>query len=135
MQLLHREIDETNAKCYIIDGFPRTLAQATLFESIVGECTAMLQLKASEEILTGRLIKRAKDTGIGETNKDVIKERLEEYLNKAKPAIDYYTQLGKVRVVDCSGAVAEIYKSVCRAVLPHMYFVIGPKSCGKTALS
>eukprot|EP01007_Sphenomonas_quadrangularis_P000832 NODE_1685_length_787_cov_344.509485_g1409_i0.p2 GENE.NODE_1685_length_787_cov_344.509485_g1409_i0~~NODE_1685_length_787_cov_344.509485_g1409_i0.p2 ORF type:complete len:127 (+),score=25.25 NODE_1685_length_787_cov_344.509485_g1409_i0:82-462(+) len=40
--LLHDKMKETNAKAYLIDGFPRNIPQGDLFEQTVGECKKAL---------------------------------------------------------------------------------------------
>ena len=129
IELLHREIENNKGSSYIIDGFPRTLSQAVMFESIIGESQMLLHLTTPMEEVMKRLIMKYEGT-----KEEGIKKRLEEYMTKAQPAVDYYTRFGKVRKVDCSGSISETYKAITQAILPQIYCVIGPKSCGKSSI-
>ncbi len=108
-----------------------------MFESIIGECQLVIQMKADPDLLAERLIKRAKETGKMEPNggsKDTIKKRLDDYFEQSRPALEIYTLMGKVRTMDCSGGVFDVYKAMTKQIFPQVHCLIGPKSSGKTAL-
>lgn len=48
--------------------------------------------------------------------------------------IDLYRKFGKVRTIDGSGSVNEVYAQTKKALLPEVYFLIGPKASGKSSV-
>ncbi len=133
VEVLHKIISEKGPnKNILIDGFPRTLSQAVTFESIVGECAVVVYLTTKEEVLAKRLEKKGEETKAAGYSQGEIKKRIEEYMIKAQPVVDYYTRLGKLRTVDCSGSILDVNVALQKALFPQLFFVIGPKSSGKT---
>jgi adenylate kinase family enzyme len=51
------------------------------------------------------------------------------------PVVDYYKRFGKVRKIDATGGISEVYAQSKDAVLPQTTFVIGPKGSGKTTIA
>jgi len=45
-----------------------------------------------------------------------------------------YKKFGKVRTIDASGSINEVYKQTKEALLPEVYFLIGPMGSGKTTI-
>jgi adenylate kinase len=66
---------------YVLDGFPRTLAQARNVDF-----DAVVYLDVPEDVLVRRLLARGRD----DDRKDVIAERLREYERDTRPLIDHY---------------------------------------------
>jgi adenylate kinase len=91
---------ENNA---VLDGFPRTMAQAEWIMDQVAKqnfkLKAVFNLVATKEIVMGRLLAR----GRADDNEAIIKERFNEYETKTLPIIDFFKQKGvKVYDVDAS---------------------------------
>eukprot|EP00826_Nyctotherus_ovalis_P030639 TRINITY_DN2445_c0_g2_i1.p1 TRINITY_DN2445_c0_g2~~TRINITY_DN2445_c0_g2_i1.p1 ORF type:complete len:741 (-),score=248.26 TRINITY_DN2445_c0_g2_i1:325-2547(-) len=68
-------------------------------------------------------------------NPEDVASRINDYNKKTRGVLDYYRRLGKVRYVDCAKGNTEVYTSLQKAVLPSLYFVIGPKASGKSLAS
>ncbi|KAI8922607.1 adenylate kinase-domain-containing protein [Entophlyctis helioformis] len=93
---------------YLVDGFPRTIEQAHLFESKIGRCTFVLYFEASNEVLTGRLLKRGETSGRADDNIESIKKRLVTFEEASMPVINYYDRTGRVRKVNSEGHVDDV---------------------------
>ena len=104
-------IEEQDAKAgFILDGFPRTVAQAEAFDQMLAakglKLDAVIEFKVNEAELVERIVKRAKDTEArGEPvrkddNPDVFKTRLEAYRNQTAPLSAYYDGKGMLKTVD-----------------------------------
>lgn len=89
---------------YILDGFPRTLPQATAaaeFGAKAGVTLhAVVYLHAPDELLTRRLLDRASQAGRADDKADVIRHRLEVFAEMTGPLVRYYTERGILITVD-----------------------------------
>ena len=89
---------------YILDGFPRTLPQATAAAELGAQLDVTLQavvyLHAPEEVLTRRLLGRASQSGRADDTADVIRHRLQVFAETTGPLVPYYTERGILITVD-----------------------------------
>ena len=89
---------------YILDGFPRTLPQATAAAGLAAELgvtlDAAIYLHAPEAVLTQRLLDRASQSGRADDKADVIRHRLRVYAETTGPLVPYYEQRGILIAVD-----------------------------------
>lgn len=100
----------------ILDGFPRTIAQADALENLLEKrgtkLDAVIGLEVPEEELIQRLLNRGKMTGRADDNLETIKNRLDVYLNQTLPLVEYYTKDGKYIAINGLGSVDEIYSNI-----------------------
>jgi adenylate kinase len=89
---------------YILDGFPRTLPQATAAADLAARLGVTLQvaiyLHAPDTVLTRRLLDRASRSGRADDNADVIRHRLQVYAETTGPLVPYYGERGILVRVD-----------------------------------
>src|ERR1700733_11393046 len=89
---------------YILDGFPRTLPQATAAAELAARLGVTLHaavyLHAPEAVLTRRLLDRASQSGRSDDRADVIRHRLEVFAETTGPLVPYYTERGILVAVD-----------------------------------
>lgn len=109
------------AKGFLFDGFPRTVAQAEALDNLLAgkssEITIMLALEVDREELVKRLLNRGKSSGRSDdTDENVIRARLVEYENKTAPVAQYYAGHGKVVYVKGVGSIDEIFHSLSRQI-------------------
>ena len=83
---------------YILDGFPRTLPQATAAAELAAQLgvtlDAVIYLYAPDEVLTRRLLDRASQAGRADDVADVIRHRLQVFAETTGPLVPYYTERG-----------------------------------------
>jgi adenylate kinase len=89
---------------YILDGFPRTLPQATAAAELAARLgvtlNAVVCLYAPDEVLTRRLLARASQAGRADDVADVIRHRLRVFAETTGPLVPYYTERGILIAVD-----------------------------------
>ena len=111
----------SEAKGFLFDGFPRTVAQAEALDKLLDlkktEIAAVLALEVSEEELVKRLLNRGKTSGRSDdTNEEVIRKRFSVYSNETKPVAEHYKKAHKFHPIKGEGTVDEIFKSICKEI-------------------
>jgi adenylate kinase len=100
------------ARGMMMDGFPRTVAQARAVDKLLAEkqarVDAVVLLDVTEEELIKRLLARAAKEGRSDDNLESIKQRLKVYHDQTQPLIAYYEEQGVVKRVPGMGSVDEI---------------------------
>ena len=97
---------------YLLDGFPRTLAQAKDLDDILasrGETlTGVLSIMIPDELIFTRIKKRAAEEGrADDTSEEVIANRIRTYHEQTEPLIEYYKAAGKYHEVQGDSPVLE----------------------------
>lgn len=103
---------------YLLDGFPRTIAQAEALDAMLEKrgtpLDAVLQLDVPEEELFRRLAGR----GRADDKPEVIRQRLVAYRQQTEPLLDYYRRGGTLQRIDGLGTVDEIFQRVRQVLDP-----------------
>jgi adenylate kinase len=116
--MIESKLDEnSSAKGFIFDGFPRTAAQAVALDDLLQKkgtgISGMLALEVDDEELVKRLLNRGKDSGRpDDRDENVIRRRIQEYNNKTLPLKQYYSEQGKFHSIHGIGTIDEIFKSL-----------------------
>ncbi len=119
---LIREILDSRdaARGVMMDGFPRTVAQAQAVDKLLAAKQARVDhvvlLEVSEEELVKRLLARAAKEARSDDNLASIQERLRVYHRQTEPLIAYYEKQGVVRRVPGMGSVDDIQRRAREAV-------------------
>jgi len=106
--------DNDCAKGVILDGFPRTVAQAlALDEMLVGKglgVDCVIEIKVDEAALFARIENRAAESGgaRSDDNADTLRKRLAVYHERTAPLIPYYLEKGVLQSVDGMNAVSDV---------------------------
>ncbi|KAK9510042.1 hypothetical protein O3M35_004915 [Rhynocoris fuscipes] len=80
----------SNTKGYLIDGYPRELAQGEQFEQLISPCKLVLYFEASDDTLVKRLLHRALSSGREDDNEETIKKRLNTFHANNDPIVQAY---------------------------------------------
>ncbi len=97
---------------YIMDGFPRTLAQAEFFKD---GADIVVYLKVSDEEALKRLSFRNEE-GREDENPKAVAKRIESFHKFTEPVLDYYRRKGMLIEVDGEESIEEIYKGILRKI-------------------
>ena len=111
--LKNRVVETWESNGYILDGFPRTIAQAealdTMLEEMNEAVSILLALSVDDEELVKRLLLRGQTSGRSDdANQDVIRNRIKVYNDETSPIYDYYDTKGLSHKVDGVGGIEEV---------------------------
>jgi adenylate kinase len=101
---------------FILDGFPRTLAQAEALTDMLWEASRpldhVISIEVSEAELLQRLAGRRDIEGRQDDTETAIRHRLEVYCRDTEPLITYYRRCGLLRSVTGVGTVDEVFQRI-----------------------
>jgi adenylate kinase len=106
-----------DAKGFIFDGFPRTVAQAEALDNLLTSknvsISAMIALEVDKVELEKRLLLRGKDSGrADDQNSEIIKKRIEEYVSKTAVVASFYSAQNKFYSVNGMGSIDDIFSKI-----------------------
>jgi adenylate kinase len=104
-------LSELPAGGFLLDGFPRTTAQADSLAA-VRDVTAAVLLDVPDEAVIERLAGRGRE----DDRVEIVRERLRVYHEQTAPLIDYYGALGLLRRLDGAGSPDDVFASVLDAL-------------------
>jgi adenylate kinase len=114
---------------FILDGFPRTVAQARALTRMLAEkhmeLDAVIELKVDESALLARIEKRVAEMRAAgqavraDDNPDSLRIRLEAYKAQTAPVSAYYASVGELKVVDGMRSIDEVAADIDRVLCAH----------------
>jgi adenylate kinase len=119
--MVRDRIDEPDAAPgFLLDGYPRTLAQVKELDSMLQErgreLDAVIQLTVDQDEVVQRLLNRAQQEGRTDDTEEVIRHRQDVYNEQTAPLIDVYDGRGLLVQVDGLGEVDEVSARILRAL-------------------
>jgi len=101
---------------FVLDGFPRTVAQAEALDRMLGSLGYRIErcvaLSVDEEEIVGRLLRRARLEGRSDDNQATIRKRIRVYRDQTEPLVDHYRRRGALAVVEGAGSMDEVEKAI-----------------------
>jgi adenylate kinase len=101
---------------FLFDGFPRTIVQAEGLDKMLkgrsDSLDAVVSIDVPDEVVTGRLLKRAEIEGRADDNAETIGNRIKIYYEQTEPLKNYYNERGLLKSVDGLGSVEEIFERI-----------------------
>lgn len=112
--LLHAAIHgKTDEKGFLIDGFPRKLDQAQMFEEGIAPAKGILYFDCSLEVMEQRLLSRAAGGSTRtDDNAEAIRQRFKVNVEQCMPVVDKYTKEGRCIIIDANRDRDEVYADV-----------------------
>jgi adenylate kinase len=115
-----RLAQEDAAHGFLLDGYPRTVAQVHELDSMLAaqgvELGAVVQLTVDQDEVVKRLLKRARDEGRVDDTEDVVRHRQEVYAEQTAPLLELYAERGLLIPVDGMGPVPDVTARVFKAL-------------------
>ena len=110
-----------DAKGFIFDGCPRTVAQAEALDNLLASkqsaITGMIALEVADDELERRLLLRGKESGRpDDANPEVIRKRIVEYNTKTAPVANFYKAQNKFYSIAGVGQIDEIFASLRQVI-------------------
>ena len=107
---------------FILDGYPRNLAQANALDALLARLhqpvDLAVQLDVDTELLIGRLAGRAQAEGRADDSPEAVRNRLKVYNEATAPVVDFYRQSGRLACVDGVGGVDEVFQRITGTLTP-----------------
>lgn len=121
--IVAERIDQADcAGGFILDGYPRTLAQADAVEAMLSKrgiaLDAVIELVVDDKALVGRIVSRAEQAKAAgqpvrkDDNPEVFEERLREYYKKTAPLTGYYHAKGMLKGVDGMAPIDDVTRQI-----------------------
>ncbi|MGY1408440.1 MULTISPECIES: adenylate kinase [unclassified Luteimonas] len=108
---------------FILDGYPRNLAQAAALDELLADLgqkfDAAVQLTVDNEQIVERLAGRAKAEGRADDNPESVRKRLQVYDQQTAPVIEFYRQHGQLTIVDGVGSLDAVFNRIIEAIAPE----------------
>jgi adenylate kinase len=105
---------------FILDGYPRNLAQADALGALLARIGQPMdhavQLEVDTDLLVDRLAGRAKAEGRADDNPESVRNRLNVYNEVTAPVIEFYRQRGTLKVIHGEGSMDEVFTRIVEAV-------------------
>jgi adenylate kinase len=105
---------------FILDGFPRTVAQAQALDELLGQLGTKLErcvaIGVDEEAVVKRLLRRAEIEGRADDNEETIRNRMAVYRQSTEPLLAYYRERGVLAEVDGMGSIEIVAQRIEEAL-------------------
>lgn len=112
---------EKDIKGFLLDGFPRTEAQAVALDEMLkaagSEVTSVLSLMIDDEEVVKRIKHRAEiENRADDADEATIRNRIKTYHEKTESVIRHYEAKGKYVEIDGTGTIEEVFKALCEKI-------------------
>ncbi|XP_017558906.1 UMP-CMP kinase [Pygocentrus nattereri] len=120
IKLLRKAMEETMKADekkfrFLIDGFPRNQDNLQGWTTVMdgkADVKFVLFFDCSNEVCIDRCLERGKSSGRTDDNRESLEKRIQTYLQSTRPIIEQYEKQGKVRTIDASRCVDEVFADV-----------------------
>ena len=104
--------DVSDAGGFILDGYPRTLAQATSLGTVLEDLGTALDMVVFIDVPEEELMRRALARQRADDVREVIENRLRVYRENTEPLIGYYKELGLLRGIDGDQSIEAVAQTI-----------------------
>jgi adenylate kinase len=107
--------DEDAAAGFILDGYPRSVAQAQALDEMLGRHDTKLDAVVEFQVCEEELLKRLKGRGRADDTEEGIHNRMQVYRDETEPLLEYYRN-NNLKTVDAVGALDEVFRRALQAL-------------------
>ncbi len=121
ISMLKEELDKNpQAKGFLFDGFPRTVAQAEALDKFMKDNDSAIHhvvaLDVTEEEVRTRIAKRRTTDNRADDEEDKLNKRITEYFTKTVHVLPYYEKQGRLKTVHGIGNIDDIFNDICKSI-------------------
>jgi adenylate kinase len=121
IDLIRERLSRPDAEAgFILDGFPRTPAQADALDAMLDEIgralSIVFEFQVQDEIATGRLLRRCELEGRADDTPEVIARRLALYHELTEPLVEHYRLRGNLVGIHADRPVNEVFAEIQQAL-------------------
>lgn len=107
----------TGVNGFLLDGFPRTIAQAEALDKMLetdnNSVTAVISIMIPDEMIKERIRHRASIEGRADDAKEeTINNRIKTYHGKTEPLVEFYKNAGKYKEIDGTGTIEDVRTAI-----------------------
>jgi adenylate kinase len=110
-EVIRDTLARIGARGYVLDGYPRTAAQARALDGAAPP-DAAVQLVVPDEVARRRIAVRAGDGRTDDENRAAVERRLEHFHEQAGPILDFYGNAGRLRTVDADRPAGDVTAAI-----------------------
>jgi adenylate kinase len=121
--MLEERLGKDDARAgFVLDGYPRNLAQARALEQLLARLQQpvdiAVQLDVDTNLLVERIAGRAALEGRADDTPESVRNRLNVYNEQTAPVVDFYRQKGNLVCLDGVGSMDVVFNRIVEAINP-----------------
>jgi adenylate kinase len=121
IELIRERLSQADTEAgFILDGFPRTMAQADALDEMLSEIerplTVVLELQVPDDVAIERLRKRAVEEGRSDDTPEAIAKRIELYNQETRPLVSHYRLAGNLVGIHGDRTENQVFAEIQRAI-------------------
>jgi adenylate kinase len=113
--VLERLTQPDCAHGFLLDGFPRSVAQARALDQRLAELGTPLDAAINLEVAEEELLQRLARRGRADDNTEIVRRRLQVFASSTRPLLDYYDGQGLLFSVAAAGTIDEVSERILHA--------------------
>ncbi|MGI9553893.1 MAG: adenylate kinase [Thermodesulfobacteriota bacterium] len=121
IEIIKQKLANLENSKFMLDGFPRTVAQAEALDEMLEEISlkldAVIFLDVDDEEVVSRILKRQEIEGRQDDSEDVVRNRLNVYKEQTSPLSEYYESKGVLQKIEGKGDIEDISERINEVLL------------------